>query len=193
MSSKQHVIKHDAMSHEVKPGPTLPRGWLGRARLIAFAFVFGIIGGTVTFLMTKNDRAAAPTAVVGTEPLPQTSIIPAKIEPATIEKIEGTELNRVTLSEKAMQRLDIQTAPVREEQVDATPRKVIPYAAVIYDLQGKTWAYTSPKPRTFVRHPITVEHIEGDIAVLADGPPVGSEVATVGVAELYGSDTGVGK
>jgi hypothetical protein len=117
----------------------------------------------------------------------------ASEKPALIEPIEGTELNRVVLTEKAAQRLDLQTAPVREEQIDGTPRLVIPYAALIYDLNGGTWAYTSPEPLTFVRAPITVDYIEGDIVVLLDGPPAGTAVATVGVAELYGADTGIGK
>jgi hypothetical protein len=64
---------------------------------------------------------------------------------------------------------------------------------VIYDLKGGTWVYTSPEPLTFVRQPITVDYIEGDTVVLLDGPPTGTELATVGVAELYGADTGVGK
>lgn len=117
----------------------------------------------------------------------------ASEKPAVVEPIEGTELNRVILSEMAAQRLDIQTAPVREEQVNGTQRLVVPYAAVIYDLHGETWAYTSPEPLTFVRQPIVVDYIEGDVVVLVDGPPVGTQVATVGVAELYGADTGVGK
>jgi hypothetical protein len=74
-----------------------------------------------------------------------------------------------------------------------TLQKVIPYSAVIYDLTGDTWVYTSPEPLTYVREPISVDYIEGDVAVLADGPPVGTLIATVGVAELYGVDTGVGK
>jgi hypothetical protein len=117
----------------------------------------------------------------------------ASEQPALVEPIEGTELNRVVLTEKAAQRLDIQTTPVREEQMDGTPHLVIPYAALIYDLNGGTWAYTSPEPLTFVRASITVDYIEGDIAVLLDGPPAGTAVATVGVAELYGADTGIGK
>jgi len=116
-----------------------------------------------------------------------------KIAPAKVEKIEGTELNRVVLTEHAAQRLAIQTAPVREEQVNGASRKVIPYAAVIYDLQGKTWAYTNPEPLTFVRQAITVDYIEGDMVVLVDGPAAGTAVATVGVPELYGADTGIGK
>ncbi|HMN26697.1 MAG TPA: hypothetical protein PKE45_00985 [Caldilineaceae bacterium] len=114
-------------------------------------------------------------------------------KPAVVEKIEGTELNRVVLTEKAAQRLDIQTAPIREELVDGAARLVIPYAALIYDLEGATWAYISPEPLTFVRTPITVDYIEGDIAVLVEGPPAGTVVATVGVPELYGADTGIGK
>jgi hypothetical protein len=84
-------------------------------------------------------------------------------------------------------------APVREEQVNGAARKIIPYAAVIYDLQGKTWMYTSPEALTFVRQAISVDYIEGDNVVLTDGPAVGTAVVTVGVAELYGTDTGIGK
>ena len=116
-----------------------------------------------------------------------------KVAPAKVEKIDGTELNRVVLTEKAAQRLDIQTAPVREEQIKGAQRKVIPYAAVVYDLQGKTWAYTNPEPLTLVRQAVTVDYIEGDNFVLVDGPPAGTAVVTVGVPELYGADTGIGK
>ena len=72
-------------------------------------------------------------------------------------------------------------------------RLVIPYSALIYDLNGDTWIYVSPEPLVFMRHPVTVEYIEGDRAILLDGPPVGTNVVTVGVAELYGADTGIGK
>jgi hypothetical protein len=114
-------------------------------------------------------------------------------QPAVVEPIEGTELKRVTLSEKAAQRLDVQTTPVRNEQVNGTDRIVVPYGALIYDLEGGAWVYVSPEPLTFVREAVTVDFIEGDMVILTDGPAVGTEVATVAVAELYGIDTGVGK
>ena len=116
-----------------------------------------------------------------------------KPKPATVEKIDGSEFNRVVLTEKAAQRLAIQTAPIREEQLNGTQRKVIPYAAVVYGLKGETWAYTNPQPLTFVRQPITVDYIEGDMVVLVDGPATGTAVVIAGVAELYGTDTGIGK
>ena len=116
-----------------------------------------------------------------------------KIQPAKVEKIVGTEFNRVVLTEKAAQRLAIQTAPIREEQVGGTQRKVIPYSAVVYGLHGETWAYTNPAPLTFVREPITVDYIEGDMVVLKEGPATGTVIVTIGVPELYGADTGIGK
>jgi hypothetical protein len=72
-------------------------------------------------------------------------------------------------------------------------RIAVPYSAVIYDLNGNTWVYVSPEPLVFVREPITIDYIQGDMAILSEGPAIGTEVATVGVAELYGADTGVGK
>ena len=116
-----------------------------------------------------------------------------KIQPFQLETIDETDLKRVILTEKATERLDIQTSPVREEQVNGVKRKVVPYAAVIYDLQGATWLYTSPAPLTFVRESITVDFIEGDRVVLVKGPSSGTEVVIIGVAELYGTETGLSK
>ena len=116
----------------------------------------------------------------------------SKGEPAKVEQVEGSELSRVILSEKAAERLAIQTEPVRDEQVSGAQRKVIPYGAVLYDAQGKTWTYTSPEPLTFVRQEITVDRIEGDLAILTEGPPLGTSVVKVGAAELIGTEYGVG-
>jgi hypothetical protein len=108
-------------------------------------------------------------------------------EPATVEEVEGSEVSRVTLTEEAAERLDIQADPV----LDAGSATVIPYAAVFYTASGDTWTYTNPDPLMFVRVPIVVDHIQGDRAFLSDGPPSGMQVVTQGVAELYGTETGV--
>jgi len=73
------------------------------------------------------------------------------------------------------------------------PRKLIPHAALLYDAHGDTWVYTNPAPLVFVRQHISLNYIEGDLVVLFAGPPAGTAVVTVGVAELYGAETGVGK
>lgn len=72
-------------------------------------------------------------------------------------------------------------------------RKLIPFTAVIYDVKGGTWAYTNPEPLTYVRAPITIDYVDGEWAYLSDGPEAGTEVVTLGAAELYGAETGVGK
>jgi len=109
-----------------------------------------------------------------------------------VEEVAGTDLNRITLTAKAADRLDIQTEPVRTAVVAGKPRTLIPYAAVLYDAAGATWTYTNPEPLVFVRHAITVERVDDEDAVLTAGPPAGAEVVTVGAAELYGSEYGVG-
>jgi hypothetical protein len=72
------------------------------------------------------------------------------------------------------------------------PQKVIPYSAVFYDAHGNVWAYTNPEPLVFVRQPVDVEHIEGDVAVLKEGSAVSGEVVTAGATELWGIESEFG-
>jgi hypothetical protein len=109
--------------------------------------------------------------------------------PARLEPIAGSDIKKITLTPKAAQRLDVQTSKVR---LDASGRKIVPYAAVVYDKDGSTWVYTNPQPLTYVRQAIKVELIVGDDAVLKEGPEVGVQVATTGAPQLYGAEKGVG-
>lgn len=106
---------------------------------------------------------------------------------AVVEEVDGTDLSKVTLTPEAAKRLDIKTAAVTANGAG----RVIPYAAVFYSPTGETWAYTNPEGLTFVRAPIVVERIEGGRAMLTKGPAPGSKVATAGVAELYGAESGI--
>lgn len=73
-------------------------------------------------------------------------------------------------------------------------QKVIPYAALIYDVEGGTWVYVKePDALSFIRQSVTVDFILGDQAYLVEGPEVGTQVVTMGAAELYGVETGVSK
>ena len=85
-----------------------------------------------------------------------------------------------------------QRVGVRLASSSGTPKKVIPYSAVMYDVSGDTWVYTNTEPLVFIRHRVTIQHIDGEMAVLKDGPATGTEVVTVGAAELFGAETGVG-
>ena len=105
-------------------------------------------------------------------------------DPAQLKPIKGTEVQRVIFDAEAAKRVGLQTAPIRQDGQE----KVIPYESVVYDADGKAYAYTSPEPLTFVRREIDVDHVAGDSAVLSDGPPAGTEVVTVGAAQVYGTE-----
>jgi hypothetical protein len=115
---------------------------------------------------------------------------PAAVEedtnkPVTLEPIAGTDLNRLILTEKAAERLGLETVPVvaQEGQV------VIPYAALLYDPSGQAWVYVNVGPLAFERQAITVDSIQGDQVFLSEGPEAGANVVTLGATELYGSES----
>ena len=110
-------------------------------------------------------------------------------EPAKVEKIQGTELNRIVLEEKAVQRLGITTATVADLAPPVPGQTVVPYSALIYDANGAASVYTNPEARTYVRAPVTVAVVRDNSAVLSPGPPLGTPIVTVGAAEL---DAGIG-
>ena len=121
--------------------------------------------------------------------------------PAKIERIEGTDLSRLTLSEKAVERLGIATEVVCEargstirgaaSESTLVGRTTIPYSAVVYDAGGDTWTYTNPQPLVFVRQHIVVDYVEAGVAILVEGPPPSTAVVTVGAPELFGAEFGV--
>jgi hypothetical protein len=118
---------------------------------------------------------------------------------ATVDSLHGAGLKRVTLTQQAANRLGVRTVPLRQGPVAPRSgggrrqsRKLTPYAAVLYDVNGAAWIYTMPQPLTYVRHRVTVDYVDRDVAVLSDGPGVGTAVVTDGVAELYGIEIGVG-
>jgi hypothetical protein len=116
----------------------------------------------------------------------------AAAEPATVEAVAGTDLSRVTLTDEGAGRLGIRTAPVAPAAGNGPARTTVPFSAVLYDADGQAWAYTSTGENAFVRAPITVDRVDGEIAYLRKGPAIGTAVVTVGVPELYGAEYGVG-
>lgn len=142
----------------------------------------------------RRSRLASAGVVLVAAALPLTACAEveteakAGYEPAKVEPVDGTDVTRVTFTVEGAKRVGVRTAPVR----GTGTRKVVPYAALIYDPEGKTFVYTSPKPLTYVREEVEVESVEGDRAFLSQGPPAGTEVVTVGAAEVYGTELGIG-
>ncbi len=70
---------------------------------------------------------------------------------------------------------------------------VVPYAAVLYDLNGGAWVYESMGKQVYARRRVIVDHVVGPEAVLARGPKPGTKVVTDGAAELFGEEFKSGK
>jgi uncharacterized protein YceK len=116
----------------------------------------------------------------------KTTTAPAGQAASTMEKA-GPDLNRLTLTDKAVERLGVTTVKVAKGE--GSPLQV-PYSALIYDANGKTWVYTNPEPRTYIRAAVTVDKIADNKVQLRSGPPAGTDVVTVGAAELFGAEFG---
>jgi len=143
--------------------------------------------------MTLNYRWIAALLVAACLPLAgcaKNEVAEEEMEsPATVEHPNGEDAPaKITLKKEAAERLDIQTAAVAEADANGAKVKTMPYAALLYDTEGETWAYTNPEAEVYIREKLKVDRIDGDKVVLAEGPKAGTKVVTTGAAELYGSE-----
>ena len=79
-----------------------------------------------------------------------------------------------------------------------TEAKVVPAAAILYDIHGGTWVYvkstsTAEGGTKFARSRVLLEWVEGDLAIISRGPAIGTLIVTDGAAELFGTEFGAGK
>jgi hypothetical protein len=101
--------------------------------------------------------------------------------PTLVEPVKGQDdIQRVTFTAEAARRAGVRTSTVRA----SGGRTSIPYAALIYNEDGDTYTYVSPKP-------LVVDRIAGGRVVLRHGPRSGTTVVTTGAAEVYSAEFGV--
>jgi hypothetical protein len=121
------------------------------------------------------------------------SSVEADPAPSSLESLGEEGFYRITISERAAQRIGLQTAAVESASDGGQQRLRIPHGAVVYDPEGGAWTYTSSATLVFQREAITVNRVDGDMAWLDSGPANGAMVVSVGAAELYGLEFGIGK
>ncbi|HEY2706251.1 MAG TPA: hypothetical protein VGL20_21425 [Candidatus Dormibacteraeota bacterium] len=115
-----------------------------------------------------------------------------------LEPVPGTDRDVVVLTAAAALRLGVRTEAVLPAITAAggdtaapADQSLVPLAAILYDRNGAAWMYTLTRPLAFARVPVTVVRVEGLGAVVQSGPAVGTQVVTVGGAELLGAEHGV--
>jgi membrane fusion protein, heavy metal efflux system len=76
---------------------------------------------------------------------------------------------------------------------DQAETLVVPWSAIIHDINGGEWVYENVSPQTYSRRRVEVLHVRDGFAALARGPKPGVPVVKTGAAELFGTEFGVGK
>jgi RND family efflux transporter MFP subunit len=71
--------------------------------------------------------------------------------------------------------------------------RVVPWSAVIHDIQGGQWVYENTGPHVFVRRRLMVDYVLDGQAVFHDGPRPGMQIVTAGAVELFGTEFGFAK
>jgi hypothetical protein len=120
--------------------------------------------------------AVAPAACKQADAIEQEHYQASKITPA-----EHGDHPTVTITELAAERIGLKTAPIEKNQ--------IPYAAILYDAKGgQPYVFVNTKGLSFHRADVDIAKIDGDTVHLADGPPAGTQVVTVGVPQIHGAE-----
>ena len=124
--------------------------------------------------------AVAPAACIQAEAIEQEHYQASKITPA-----EDGDHPMVTLTQLASDQIGLKTAPIEKSKGGTS----IPYAAVLYAAaDGQPYVFVNPRGLTFHREDVDIASVDGDTVKLADGPPVGTRVVTVGVPQIHGAE-----
>jgi len=143
----------------------------------------GFAATLAAFAVITSGASGCSEAGASNEENPETAV--------TVEEAGEDQPARLTVSERAEQRLGLRTEPVRPLTGHPGVTEVISYSAVVYDSDGASWAFSAPSPRTYVRVPIEISSITGKTVQLKSGPPVGTQVVVVGAPELVGAEAGI--
>ncbi|MCA9137489.1 MAG: efflux RND transporter periplasmic adaptor subunit [Planctomycetales bacterium] len=132
---------------------------------------------------------------LGSETTPQASPVAA---PPTADAASSSADLYYEVDNRSLQLRPGQRVGVDLPMNSVTKAMVIPTAAILYDIYGGTWVYTlastaSEGENKFIRSRVLLEWVDGDNAVVSQGPAAGTKVVTDGAAELFGTEFGVGK
>ncbi len=129
-----------------------------------------------------NDPAGAPTR----HALPVSAPPSANAGAATVDLFY--EVANPDGALRPGQRVGV-TIPFRTDEESL----VVPWSAVLHDIQGGTWVYERTAPQAYTRRRVQVVRVTGNDAVLASGVRPGAQIVTAGAAELFGTEFGIGK
>jgi hypothetical protein len=81
------------------------------------------------------------------------------------------------------------TVPLRDDEESL----VVPFSAVVHDVQGGAWVYEKSAPQAYTRRRVQMLRVVGESAALTSGVKPGANIVITGVAELFGTEFGAVK
>ena len=109
-----------------------------------------------------------------------------KINPASIEQSQDGGTAKLILTDQAVKRLGIVSENLRASSE-------VPRSSLLYDIRGGAWVYTDLGNSTYQRVEIKVSRVRGDLLEIKNRLSTATRVVIVGAAELYGTESGIGK
>lgn len=134
---------------------------------------------------------AAAGATAGAAGCSGSSVTAQQAPPAAMERVGHSPVYSVVLSPAGAQRIGVQTAQVAAVR-PGQPATRIPYAALLYEPDGRTAVYVNTAPLVYTRYYVSVDAIVGNQVYLGSGLTPGMKVVTAGAEELLGVQNGVG-
>lgn len=111
--------------------------------------------------------------------------------PARIVRTGHSAIPSVVLTPLGARRIGIQTVPAAAARRRGS-LTIVPYAALLYEPDGRTAVYVATGPLTYTRRYVAVRTITGSSVLVSSGLRPGASVVTVGAEELLGVQNGVG-
>lgn len=114
-----------------------------------------------------------------------------KIQPAKVEKSSDSSTPPVvTLTVEAKARLGIE---VVKYATAPGGNVTLPLSSLLYDNQGKTWVFIESKENEFQRHDVQVVETHKNQISIRPSFSNSALIVSHGAAELFGTESGVGK
>ena len=88
---------------------------------------------------------------------------------------------------------DTVASPIAVALKSSEESLVVPWSAILHDLNGGTWVYENVSPQVYARRRVEVRLVMDGLAILTRGLAPGVKVVSVGAAEIFGTEFGTGK
>lgn len=158
----------------------------------------GLLGGT----LGQNTRKWARVAIYSGESELLDAKAEAHIGKLTVKPVSGPPTANALTNTidwyyelptdtklRAGERVAVEI-PTLESKLEAL---VIPFNAVLHDINGGQWVYAQTAEHVYTRKRIQVARLAGSDAILTTGPAAGTKIVTDGSAELFGTEFMTGK